>query len=61
MKRVEGVEEATFSYERSEGLVTYDPEQTNPRAIIEELERMTGFLGVVRGDEDDEEGEHQRQ
>ena len=60
MKRVEGVEEATFSYELSEGQVTYDPEQTNPGAIIAELERMTGFVGVVRGDEDSE-GESQRQ
>lgn len=48
VKRVGGVRDATFSFERGDGEVTYDPTQTNPEAFIAELERMTGFVATVR-------------
>ncbi len=51
VKRVEGVQEATFSYERGEGLVTYDTSRTSPGDFIAELERMTGFKATVRDDD----------
>lgn len=48
VQRVEGVQAAEFSYERSEGVVTYDPERTSSDAIIAELTRMTGYTATVR-------------
>ena len=48
VERVEGVQEASFSYERSEGFVTYDPEMTSPEEFLAELAEMTGFRGTVR-------------
>lgn len=48
VKRVEGVEDATFSFERGEGQVTYDPTRTNPETFIAELKRMTGYVATVR-------------
>lgn len=48
MERVEGVREATFSYERAEGFVTFDTTLTSLEAILAELERLTGFSGTVR-------------
>lgn len=50
MQRVEGVTEAAFSYERAEGFVTFDTTLTSIREISEELERVTGFVGVARRD-----------
>lgn len=43
VKRVPGVLEAEFSYQRGEGTVTYDPAETRPELFIDELVRMTGF------------------
>jgi len=48
VKRVEGVQDATFSFERGAGEVTYNPTRTDPEAFIAELARMTGFLATVR-------------
>jgi copper chaperone CopZ len=48
VRRVEGVDEAEFSYERAEGSVRYDTTVTNIQEITEELEQMTGFVGTVR-------------
>ena len=56
VERVEGVREATFSYERAEGFVTFDTTQTSPEAFLAELERMTSFSGVVRADAGSESG-----
>lgn len=38
---------AEFSYEEASGVVSYDPEQTNPEEFLAELERMTDFVGEV--------------
>jgi copper chaperone CopZ len=48
VERVEGVREASFSYERSEGFVTYDPAVTSPEEFLAELAEMTDFRGTVR-------------
>ena len=48
VQRVEGVQEASFSYERAEGFVTYDPEMTSPEEFLAELAEMTDFRGTVR-------------
>ena len=48
VERVEGVQEASFSYERSEGFVTYDPAMTSPEEFLAELAGMTDFRGTVR-------------
>jgi hypothetical protein len=48
VERVGGVREATFSYERAEGFVTFDTTLTSLEAILAELERLTGFSGTVR-------------
>ena len=48
VERVEGVEDAEFSYERGEGFVAYDPSVTNVEAIVAELKRMTGFEATER-------------
>ena len=48
VQRVEGVQEASFSYERAEGFVTYDPATTSPEEFLAELARMTDFRGTVR-------------
>lgn len=54
MERVEGVREATFSYVRGEGVVTFDTTVTSVTEIVGELERMTGFIGTVRTTETNE-------
>jgi len=43
-----GVQDAAFSYERGEGVVTYDPKRTSVGAIIAELTRMTGYTATAR-------------
>ena len=48
MERVEGVREATFSYQRGEGFVTFDTTVTSVTEIVGELERLTGFIGAMR-------------
>jgi hypothetical protein len=48
VERVEGVSEATFSYQQGEGVVTFDPTLTSPEVIMVELQRMTGFVPRVR-------------
>lgn len=47
MKRVRGVADAHFSYERRVGRVTYDPRVTAPVAFITALRAMTGFEASV--------------
>ena len=51
VQRVEGVHEATFSYDRSEGFVTFDAMMTSVATIIAELEHMTGFDATERPDD----------
>lgn len=48
VERVEGVQEADFSYARAEGFVIYDPSVTSPEEFLAELARMTDFRGIVR-------------
>jgi len=50
VQRVDGVREATFSYPRAEGLVTFDTTMTSVSEIIAELERMTAFTAARRPD-----------
>lgn len=49
--RVEGVQDATFSYDRAEGFVTFDTTMTTVSEIVAELERMTDFTAVRRAGE----------
>ncbi len=51
MERVDGVEEARFSYEAAEGFVTFDTTVTTIAEIVSELEGMTGFSATERADE----------
>jgi len=59
VQRIEGVLDAEFSYERSEGIVTYDPERTSVEAIIAELTRMTGYAATVRDGSEPPRHEHE--
>jgi hypothetical protein len=54
VERVEGVREATFSYERGDGFVTFDTTMTSVTEIAGELERMTGYTSTVRTAETNE-------
>ena len=45
--RVPGVTDAQFSYEEGSGVVTYDPDETDPEAFIAELADKTGFIAHV--------------
>ncbi len=51
MERVEGVEEARFSYAAAEGFVTFDTAVTSITEIVSELEQMTAFSATERADE----------
>ncbi len=51
MERVEGVEEARFSWETAEGFVTFDSAVTSVTEIVSELERMTAFSATERADQ----------
>jgi len=48
VQRVDGVSEASFSYDRAEGFVTFDTTMTSVTAIIAELERLTDFSATKR-------------
>jgi copper chaperone CopZ len=48
VEKVEGVREATFSYDRSEGFVTFDTARTSVAEIAAELERLTDFTAIER-------------
>lgn len=48
VKRVEGVEDAKFSYAGGEGWVTFDTTMTSPEEFLGELSRLTAFRGMVR-------------
>ena len=54
VNRVPSVIESEFSYEEGSGVVTYDPDLTDPETFIAELKDKTGFLGSVRDDSDGE-------
>ena len=58
VERVEGVREATFSYAKGDGFVTYDRTATSPDEFIAELERLTEFTATVREDAEASEEEH---
>ena len=47
LKKVDGVEEASVSYETGEAVVSFDPERTSPDEFIAELTRLTGYTAVV--------------
>ena len=51
MGRVEGVQEARFSYAAAEGFVTFDTAVTSVAEIVSELEEMTNFSATERVDE----------
>ena len=48
VQRVEGVREASFSYDRSEGFVTFDTTMTSVAEIVGELERLTDYKATKR-------------
>jgi len=48
VKRVEGVQEASFSYDEAAGYVTYDTTVTSLEHIVAELERLTDFSATRR-------------
>jgi copper chaperone CopZ len=48
VQRVDGVSEASFSYDRAEGFVTFDSTMTSVAAIVAELERLTDFSATRR-------------
>ena len=54
VNRVPGVIESEFDYEAGSGVVTYDPDLTDPATFIAELEDKTGFIGTVRDEPDGE-------
>lgn len=47
LEKVDGVEEASVSYEAGQAVVTYDPERTSPDEFMAELARLTGFRAIV--------------
>lgn len=47
VNRVPGVLESEFSYEEGSGVVTYDPEATDPETFLAALSEKTGFRGRV--------------
>ena len=51
MERVEGVEEARFSWETAEGFLTFDTAVTSVAEIVIGLEEMTGFNATEWADE----------
>ena len=51
MQRVPGGIEAEVSFEEGAGLVSYDPETTEPRIFIRELADKTGFGAQVVGED----------
>lgn len=55
VERVEGVREATFSYDRAEGFVTFDTTKTSLVEIVSELERLTDFSATKRPEAEGEE------
>ena len=55
VERVEGVQEARFSYEGAEGFVTFDTTLTSAEEILAELDRMTDFSGTVRATSDEDQ------
>ena len=48
VERVDGVREATFSYDRAEGFVTFDTTMTSVASIVAELGRLTDFSATER-------------
>ena len=48
VERLDGVREAMFSFERSEGFVTYDATATNVERIIDGLGEGTGYVATQR-------------
>lgn len=48
VEQLEGVEEAVFSYERSEGFVLYDSTVATVDEVIDGLLRTTGYVATVR-------------
>ena len=53
VERVDGVENAEFSYEERTGIVTYDPKVTSPEEFLTRLDEMTGFKGTVESSSDE--------
>lgn len=50
---MEGVREATFSYEHGEGFVTFDSTVISVSEIIDHLDRSTGYEATMREQEKD--------
>lgn len=48
VEQLEGVREASFSYEYAEGFVTFDSTVTTVARIIKELDAHTGYDATVR-------------
>jgi len=48
VEQLEGVRQASFSYERAEGFVTFDSTATTVGRIIEALDARTGYDAMVR-------------
>lgn len=47
LEKVDGVEEASVSYETGQAVVSFDPGRTAPERFIAELARLTGFTAIV--------------
>lgn len=47
LERVDGVFDATVSYDSANAVVLYDPARTSPETFIARLEQMTGYKAAV--------------
>ena len=47
-KKIDGVKDATVSYEKGTAEVTYDPAKTNPDAIAKVVTEKSGFKAAVQ-------------
>jgi copper chaperone CopZ len=46
-KKIDGVKEATVSYEKGTAEISYDPTKTNPEAIAKAITKKSGFPASV--------------
>jgi copper chaperone CopZ len=46
-KRIDGVKDATVSFEKKTAEIRYDPTKTNPEAIAKAITEKTGFKASV--------------
>lgn len=56
LERVDGVFDATVSYDSTSAVVLYDPARTSPETFIMRLEQMTGYKATVMAEPGKPEG-----